>query len=300
MTETILVTGGTGLVGRALVPELVGRGAQVRLVSRSAGPPRGRVERVQWNGVDPGADAFRDLSAVVHLAGEPVFGGLPSKQRQRRIRDSRVDSTRAIVDRIEAQPADARPRSFVCASAVGYYGDRGEEVLAEGSAPGDGFLADVCREWEAEAARAESLGVRVVRLRIGVVLSDQGGALSLMKIPFSLGLGGRLGHGRQFFPWIHRDDLVATILWALDADYAGAVNAVAPDLVRNIELTRALGRVLSRPTILPVPAFAVRLGLGVFAGELLGSRRVRPGVLLDHDFKFRHGTLESALERELG
>ncbi len=226
----VLVSGATGLVGRRLVPKLVG---SVR--SRAHAVPIGclghcrRRGSASWDGIDPGAAALVGVDAVVHLAGEPIFGGLPTKARLARIRESRVASTRRIVERIAALSEDARPRTFVCASAVGIYGDRGEEELDENSAPGSGYLADLCRDWEAEACRAEALGLRVVRVRIGVVLAREGGALSLMRIPFSLGLGGRLGKGRQFFPWIHIDDLVAAILWSLGrSEIRGAFNAVAP------------------------------------------------------------------------
>lgn len=297
----VLISGATGLVGRRLVPRLAERFARVRTLSRSGGAARGRIEPASWDGVDPGAAALGGLEAVVHLAGEPIFGGLPTKARLERIRESRVASTRRIVERMAALAPDARPKTFVCASAVGIYGDRGEERLDEQAAPGEGFLAELCRDWEAEAAQAEALGVRVVSLRIGVVLAREGGALALMRIPFSLGLGGRLGDGRQFFPWIHLDDLVEAALFALERDdLRGAVNAVAPEAVRNLELTQALAGVLGRPAVLPAPAFAMRAALGVLAGELLGSRQVVPAKLLAAGFAFRHPTLEGALREALG
>lgn len=297
----VLISGATGLVGRRLVPRLAERFARVRTLSRSGGAARGRIEPASWDGVDPGAAALGGLEAVVHLAGEPIFGGLPTKARLERIRESRVASTRRIVERMAALAPDTRPKTFVCASAVGIYGDRGEERLDEQAAPGEGFLAELCRDWEAEAAQAEALGVRVVSLRIGVVLAREGGALALMRIPFSLGLGGRLGDGRQFFPWIHLDDLVEAALFALERDdLRGAVNAVAPEAVRNLELTQALAGVLGRPAVLPAPAFAMRAALGVLAGELLGSRQVVPAKLLAAGFAFRHPTLEGALREALG
>lgn len=297
----VLVSGASGLVGRRLVPRLADRFACVRTLSRASGSARAGIESASWDGIDPGETALVGVDAVVHLAGEPIFGGLPTKARLARIRKSRVTSTRRIVERIAALAEGARPRTLVCASAVGIYGDRGEEELDERAAPGAGFLAEVCRDWETEAARAEALGVRVVSLRIGVVLAREGGALALMRIPFSLGLGGRLGDGRQFFPWIHIDDLVAAILWALDRqDLRGAVNAVAPAAVRNLELTETLARVLGRPALLPAPAFALRAALGPLAGELLGSRRVVPARLVAAGFAFRHATLESALVEACG
>jgi uncharacterized protein (TIGR01777 family) len=299
----VLVSGATGLVGRRLVPKLVGRFETVRVLSRSArsGAATPGIESRSWDGIDPGPAAVVGIEAVVHLAGEPIFGGAPTKARLARVRESRVASTHRLVERIAALPEGARPRTFVCASAVGYYGDRGEERLDESSSAGSGTLAEICRDWEAEASRAEALvGVRVVRLRIGVVLAREGGALSLMKIPFSLGVGGRLGSGRQFFPWIHIDDLVGAIVFALEQEsLRGPVNAVAPSPVRNVELTQTLGRVLGRPTVLPVPGFALRAALGPLADELLGSRCVVPRRLEEAGFAFRHPALEEALAAEL-
>lgn len=299
----VLVTGGTGLVGRRLVEALVADGRPVRVVSRRADPGGlpAAVECVQWNGRDLSREALAGVGALVHLSGEPIFGGLPSQARRQRIRESRVDSTGRIVAALAAQPAAERPACLVCASAVGYYGSRGEQELDEDAAPGEGFLAEVCRDWEAAARGAEALGLRRVSLRTGVVLAREGGALPLMALPFRLGLGGRLGSGRQWFPWIHADDLVALVRAALDdARYRGPVNASAPEPVRNAELTRALGRVLGRPTLLPVPAIALRLALGDLADELLGSRRVLPRAALERGFAFAHPTLESALASELG
>lgn len=315
----VLVSGATGLVGRRLVPRLVERFATVRVLSRSiagvgaedlagpgaggvggGSPSRGRIERRSWDGIDPGAAAVTGLDAIVHLAGEPIFGGLPTAARRERLRESRVASTRRIVERIAALAPGSRPRTLVCASAVGIYGDRGDEVLDETSPPGEGFLAELCRDWEEAASAAEALGLRVVRVRIGVVLAREGGALALMRIPFSLGVGGRLGSGQQGFPWIHIDDLVGILLAALEReDVQGALNAVAPELVRNRELTSTLAKVLHRPAILPVPGFALRALLGPLAGELLGSRCVRPRRLEELGFTFRHPTLETALTAEL-
>ena len=300
----VVVTGATGLVGRRLVPELARAFAGVRILSRAPNPASGREDERSrhfvWDGIDPGSEALSRAEALVHLAGEPIFGGVPTAARLARVRRSRIDSTRAIVERISSLEETRRPRTFVCASAVGYYGDRGEERLDETAASGAGFLAEVCRDWEAEALRAAEAGVRVVCLRIGVVLSSQGGALALMRVPFSLGVGGRLGSGQQFFPWIHLDDLVGVILWALETPVEGVINAVAPEETRNVEFTRALGGILHRPTLLPVPGFALRLVLGELSGELLGSRRVIPRRLEDAGFAFEHSTLVSALGAEFG
>ncbi len=299
--SAVLTTGASGLVGSRLVPELLRRFGSVHTLSRNPRRSTGAVVRHSWDGTDPGSGPLREATAVVHLSGEPIFGGLLTRARRDRIRSSRVDSTRKIVERIGQLEVEARPTTLVCASAVGYYGDRGEVELDEDAALGEGFLAEVCRDWEAAAVGAEAHGVRVVRIRIGVVLSRAGGALPLIRLPFSLGLGGRLGDGRQFFPWIHLDDLVAVFLWALeDSSVSGSVNAVAPEAVRNETLTRELGRVLGRPTLLPVPGFALRAVMGELAGELLGSRRVVPKRLEAGGFRFRFPTLAAALEAELG
>lgn len=298
--RSVLVTGATGLVGSQLMPPLQERFAEIRTLSRSGSKPFPLADARRWDGVDPGPEALLGVDAVIHLAGEPIFGGLPTEARLQRVRASRIDSTRRLVDRMLERAPEDRPATFVCASAVGIYGDRGEEILDESSPTGEGFLAEVCRDWEAEAARASEGGIRVVSLRIGVVLSSEGGALALMKIPFSLGVGGRLGSGEQFFPWIHLDDLVRVILFTLEQPISGPVNAVAPEAVRNRDLTQALGEVLGRPTLLPVPGFALKALLGKIAGELLGSRRVVPAELSKHGFVFETPTIREALEKELG
>jgi len=235
-------------------------------------------------------------NAVVHLSGEPIFGGLLSRSRKRRIRESRVASTRSLVTTLGRLPPTERPATLLCASAVGYYGSRGDEELLESAAPGEGFLADVCVEWESAALQAQRHDVRVVCMRIGVVLSREGGALPRLLLPFRLGLGGRLGSGRQWFPWIHLEDLVAMIQIALESEaWSGPVNAVSPKPVTNADFSHALGRQLGRPTLLPVPAFALRGALGELSGELLGSRKVVPDVAQKREFPFRHASLEGAL-----
>ena len=297
----VLVTGATGLVGRRLLPGLARRSAWVRTLSRSGAAPEGEVtvDARSWDGVDPGPTPLDGVASVIHLAGEPIFGGLPSADRLMRIRASRIDSTTRLVERILERTPDDRPSTFICASAVGYYGDRGAESLSDDAAMGEGFLAEVCRDWEAAAAAAAAAGIRVVHLRIGVVLAREGGALALMRLPFSLGVGGRLGSGEQYFPWIHADDLARSILFCLDEPIEGPVNAVAPEAVTNAELTRELGAALRRPAVIPVPAFAVKIALGEISGELLGSRLVVPKRLQDAGFAFEHPTLKSALEAEL-
>lgn len=306
MTEggSVLVSGATGLVGRRLVPALLAEGRAVRVLSRDgarAAASLAGVSAFAWDGRRWPADALSAASAVVHLAGEPVFGGLLTAARRARIRDSRVGSAAALVEALAALPATARPQTLVCASAVGYYGSRGDAVLDESAGAGDGFLADVCADWEATAARASALGLRVVSLRIGIVLAHEGGALPLMAIPFRIGLGGPLGDGKQWVPWIHANDLVRLTLHVLgDAAASGPINAVAPDPVRNEVLTRAIAHALQRPAFLRVPAFALRLGLGDIAAELLGSRRCVPRKAEALGFTFEHASLESALEAELG
>lgn len=297
-----LLTGATGLVGGRLLPSLAERHAWVRTLSRSGTSPGGEVtvDARAWDGIDPGTAALDGVETVVHLAGEPIFGGVPTRERLNRVRASRIDSTTRLVERMAERAPEDRPRTFLCASAVGYYGDAGDARLDESSPSGTGFLAEVCRDWEAAAERATALGVRVIQLRIGVVLSGEGGALALMRLPFSLGVGGRLGSGRQYFPWVHLDDLVGALLFCLDQEtISGPVNAVAPGCVRNETFTKALGRALGRPTVLPVPAFAVKAALGEISGELLGSRHVVPARLEEHGFAFDYPEIDAALEAAL-
>lgn len=294
----MVVSGGTGLVGSRLIPRLLEAGHRVRVPTRNPGRarlPQG-VEAFAWDGTRLQTDDLAGTEAVVHLAGEPIFGGLLNARKRTRISESRIDSTQSLVQAIAALPADQRPGVLVCASAVGYYPSSGDRELVEHDAPGSGFLAEVCRKWEAAAASAEPLGVRRVSLRIGIVLANEGGALGAMRIPFSLGLGGRLGDGQQWVPWIHVDDLVALIAEACeDPRYAGPINACAPEPVRNAELTKTLAAVLRRPAFLPVPAFVLRAVLGELATELLGSRRVLPERALSNGFAFRYEELEPAL-----
>jgi uncharacterized protein (TIGR01777 family) len=302
MSGAILITGASGLVGGALARRLAGEGRRLRLVSRAparlALPAGG--EAVGWDGLDLAASALAGVEAVVHLAGESIFGGVPTRTRRERMWASRIDSTRNLVRRIGELPAGERPRALVCASAVGYYGDRGEEALDETAAPGDGFLAELCVAWEEEARRAEAHGLRVARLRFAVVLSRAGGALPPLSRVFRAGLGGRLGSGRQWFPWIHLGDAVGLLHLAVDDARAdGALNAAAPGAVRNADLTRELARTLGRPALIPVPAFAVRLALGDLASELLGSRRAVPARAAALGYRFAHPDLPSTLAAEL-
>jgi uncharacterized protein (TIGR01777 family) len=301
--DLVLVSGATGLIGRRLVTALLRDGVSVRALTRDPGRSAldARVDTRTWNGRDVPLEAVAGASAVVHLAGEPVFGGLLSAARRRRIRDSRIDSTRSIVSRMEALSRTERPAAFVCASAVGYYGSRGDSVLEESAEPGSGFLAEVCVAWEASAAAAADLGVRTASLRTGIVLAREGGALPAMALPFRFGLGGRIGDGRQWVPWIHVDDVVRLVQACLASEvYRGPFNAVAPEPVTNAQLTRTLARRLHRPALLPAPAFALRFALGDLALELLGSRRVVPRRALDAGFAFEYTAVDAALRAEIG
>ena len=299
MSQRILITGVTGFVGAPLAARLHETGHTLVGLSRNAVKARAKVPSLECahdlDGARGGVsdDALHGVDAVVHLAGEPVAGRWTPEKRHK-IESSRVEGTRRIVDAIER--ADPRPRTLICASAIGYYGDRGEETLTESSEPGDDFLARVCKGWEAEARRAGALGVRVVRLRIGLVMGDGGGALDAMLPLFKAGLGGRLGDGQQWWPWIHRDDVVGLVVHALETQtMQGVYNAVAPEPVRQGEFAKTLAEVLHRPAVVPAPAFAIKTVLGGFADELLASRRVVPERTLESGFAYRHTSLEEAL-----
>jgi len=296
----VVVSGSTGLVGSEVTAELSAAGNEVvRLVRRSPAPGE---KAVRW---DPGAGVIdagglEGCDAAVHLAGENIGAGRWNAARKAAIRDSRVKGTRLLC---EALAGLARPpKTLVCASAVGYYGDRGEEVLTEESPPGAGFLPGVCREWESASEAAGREGIRVVTLRIGVVLTPRGGALQRMLPVFRAGMGGVLGSGKQFVSWVALDDLAGIVLHALSREeLRGPVNAVAPRPVTNRELTEALGKVLSRPTLLPVPSFALRLALGEMADPLLlASARVAPRRLEETGYRFRFPELRAALRHLLG
>ncbi len=297
----VLVSGSTGLVGSALVPALTAGGHRVtRLVRpRSTGAPPGAGTR-PWDpaqGILNAAD-LEGVDAVVHLSGENIAGWWTAAKK-RRIRDSRVGSTALLAETLARLAAP--PRVLVCASAIGYYGDRGAEELREGSGPGTGFLAEVCRAWEAATEPAARRGIRVVNTRFGIVLSAAGGPLAAMLVPFRLGLGGRIGSGAQYMSWIALADAAAALAHVLDSErLAGPVNLVAPGPVTNREFTATLGRVLGRPTLFPVPAFAARLALGEMAEELLlVSERGVPERLLAAGFAFRYPGLEAALRSAL-
>ena len=286
----VTITGASGLIGTRLVRALRERGDEVTVLSRSA--DRGDAMWQPQDGPAP-PDALAGRDAVVHLLGENVAQRW-SEKAQREIRASRELGTRNLVAGLRA--AEPRPATLVSASAVGYYGPHGDEVVTEDTPPGTGFLAEVCVAWEHEAQAAEALGMRVVRLRTGVVLDRDGGALARMLPPFRLGAGGPVAGGRQYLPWIHADDLVGLYLHALDDPaWSGAYNAAAPEPVTNADFSKALGRALHRPAVAPVPAVALRLLYGDMAEIVTEGQRAVPRRALDGGYAFRQADLDAAL-----
>jgi len=299
----VLVAGATGFVGRRLCEVLNQCGHTVAALSRNGFTAKQRLPLIDqafsWQpGSEPAPEeAFNGVDGVIHLLGETVQGRW-SAAKKAAIRDSRVIGTRNLVAGIAR--LESRPRVLVSASAIGYYGDRGDEELSEDSAPGDDFLAGVSQEWEKEATAAERLGVRVALPRVSVVLAAGGGALGAMLLAFKLGAGGPLGSGRQWWSWIHRDDLAGMLVQLLESDFSGAINAAAPNPVRQKEFARVLGKVLRRPAFMPAPAFALKIALGGFSAELLSSKRVLPRAAGRLGFSFRYPRLEGALREALG
>ena len=295
----VLVTGSTGFLGSAVVEFLEEEDHKVLRLVR--GEPEAEGE-IRWDPAKGTIDkaGLEALDGVVHLAGENIAKGRWTAEKKQRIRDSRVKGTRLLCETLAG--LERPPKVIVSASAIGYYGSRGDEVLTEQSPPGTGFLADLGKEWEKATEPAAKKGIRVVILRIGVVLHPAGGALGRMLTPFKLGMGGRLGPGTQYFPWISLDDVVGAVVHGLTTDgIAGPVNAMAPNPITNLEFTKTLGKVLRRPTTFPMPAFAVRLAFGELADEaLLSSVRAEPERLLDSGFEFQHPRLEGALRALLG
>jgi len=296
-TSVVAVTGATGLIGSALVEQLRASGARVRRLVR---PGRGGGDDVEW---DPmrGAlapNALDGVDAVVHLAGEPIAQRW-SAEKKRAIRESRVRGTELLARTIAEMPR--KPRVLLSGSAVGFYGDRGDELLDEASAPGTDFLAGVVREWEAATRAASDAGVRVTLLRTGVVLSPNGGALGKLLLPFRMGVGGPIGSGRQWMSWISLHDHVRAMTFALATEtLSGPVNFVAPNPVTNAEFATTLGRVLTRPAFVPVPAFALEVMYGEMArATILSGQRVLPAALVRSGFEHAHPTLEQALRFEL-
>jgi uncharacterized protein (TIGR01777 family) len=288
----ILVTGGTGFVGQSLCPALAADGHEVVILTRQPAPrlPKGGVSSVtRLDGLDAS-----DFGGVVNLAGAPIGDGRWTEARKKLLLESRVDTTARLVEWMAR--AKRRPPVLVSASAVGYYGEQGDRLITEDTPPTPGFTHDLCAAWEREAEKAAGLGVRVCLMRIGVVLDQGGGALAKMLPAFRMGAGGRLGTGKHWFPWIHRADVTAICQWLLANDKAsGAYNVGAPNPVTNAEFTRALGRALGRPTVLPMPEAALKLLFGDMSELLLVSDRMLPKRLLDEGFKFRYPDLDRAL-----
>jgi len=308
----ILMTGATGLVGTSLVKKFTNEGHTVYRLMRSETRKRDAKQSgvfdVPWN---PSSGEIRGpdgsgllqvpaaMDAVINLAGAPVVGARWTKDRKALLRSSRVDTTRGVVRAIAKM--DKRPQVLISASAIGYYGNRGDELVTEKSAPGSDFLSELAKEWENEAVKAEEFGVRVVLLRFGIILAKQGGALPQMMMPFKFGLGGKLGSGRQWTSWIALQDVVAIIQAVLRSDsWKGPVNLVAPQAVRNSDFTKSLGKVMHRPAIFAAPAFALRLAMGEMADTLLGGVRVAPQVLEQQGYRFVHANLDEALNAILG
>lgn len=296
----VLVSGASGPIGKALLPTLAANGAHItRLVRKDSHYPSADEQTLVWHPGEPfGPDALSGYDAVIHLAGETIVGRW-TDAKKKKIRDSRVIGTRNLAQAL----ADAKdkPQVLICSSAVGVYGDRRDEVLTEQSEPGTGFLAEVCQEWEAATQSAVEAGIRTVLIRTGIVLSPDGGALTKMLPAFKMGVGGTLGDGRQWMSWIDVQDLVGAIHHILKSDLLyGPVNMVGPKPVTNEEFTKTLASVLSRPSIFPMPAFAVKLLFGEM-GEtvLLGSQRVEPTQLVSSGYPFRFRTLRNSLENTL-
>ena len=287
----VVITGASGLVGGALVNQLRQRGTSVIAVSRN---PRAHtaLSGVNWTGWDGLTDAVSGAAGVVHLAGEGIVDQRWNQARKAALRDSRIDTTRQVVQAI--QEAGEKPAVLVSASAIGYYGNQVERESTESAPAGDDFLAQLCVDWEAES---QSAGVRTVNARFGIIMANEGGALPRLLFPFKLGLGGPIGLGRAWWSWIHLDDAVGAILYALEQNHVeGAINLTAPNPVRNSQFSRALGKALGRPALMPVPPLALKLALGEGASVLLASQRILPTRTLDLGYRFKFTDIDSALQ----
>ena len=297
----IIVAGGTGFIGSALVSELRNKGNEIILLSRRDGSgPDNLLRYVKWDGrtLGPWADLMATADAVINLAGEPIVNKRWTPEQKKIIVSSRLDATRAIVKAMEK--AKTKPRVLINASAVGYYGNVPKGDVTEAHPVGEGFLADTCHQWESESIEAEKMNVRTVLLRLGIVLEKGGGVLSKLIPPFQMFAGGHLGNGRQWFPWIHRVDVVAIILFALNnSAISGPINATAPNPVTMREFCYELGKVLKRPAWAPVPSFALKLMLGEMSSVLLGGQKAIPQKLLKNNYSFKLAKLENALKSSL-
>lgn len=295
----VLVSGASGFIGGALVPSLESSGAEITRLARGKSGAHTATKAIPWDPAKPIVpESLSGFDAVIHLAGESIVGRWTASKKEK-IRESRVIGTRNLAQAL-AQAKD-KPKVFICGSAIGYYGDRGDELLKESSNPGTGFLPDVCSEWEVATQAAADAGIRTVQIRTGIVLSSKGGALAKMLTPFKMGVGGRIGSGRQWMSWIDIEDMIGGILHVVSSDsLRGPVNMVAPNPVTNADFTKTLAAVLSRPAIFPMPTFAVKLAFGEM-GEtvLLGSQRVEPAQLLHGGYQFRFNDLQASLENLL-
>jgi hypothetical protein len=297
----ILVSGATGLVGKHLIPQLESAGHRVATLVRRKAVSDLEIEWDSERGFPAGeASKLEGFDAVIHLAGDNVASSNWSNTKKRRIRDSRVNGTRLLVEALAN--CRSKPATFISASATGFYGNRGDEVLTEDSPAGIGFLSEVCQDWETEALKARAFGARVVMLRIGVVLAADGGALEKMLTPFRFGIGGVVGSGRQWMSWIAIEDLIGLIVFALGNERVeGALNATAPAPATNKDFTKTLGKVLNRPTFLPVPGFAIRTLFGEMGESLLlQGNRILPEKALSAGFQFKFADLESAIRNAIG
>jgi uncharacterized protein len=294
----ILISGSHGLVGTALIKALEAGGHEIYRLVRHA--PNSEHE-IEWSPdrYSIAISRIEGFDAVYHLAGESIASGRWNGEKKRKIRESRTKGTKLLADALAN--LEHPPKALISASAIGYYGDRGDELLTESSPPGKDFLADVCVEWEQATEHARAKGVRVVNTRFGIILDKEGGALAKMLTPFRMGIGGRIGDGKQWMSWIALDDVIGALQFTMsDESMNSAVNFVAPNPVTNAEFTKTLGRVLSRPTLFPIPEFGVRLAFGEMADALLlSSQRVKPVVLEESGYQFKFSDLIKALQHSL-
>jgi len=300
MNKKITITGATGLIGTALCHTLIGRGDEVTIFTRNIDSGKkilgDKLTYVKWDYRRPieWQDSLKDQDAVIHLAGANLFGKRWTEKYKKIIIESRELSTRNLVAALRSVPN--KVKVLISSSGVGYYGSRGEKILTEKSNLGNDFLANVCDVWEREAEKASEIGIRTAMLRQGIVLSDEGGALTKFLPPFKFFIGGALGNGKQWFPWIHIDDLVAIYLFIIDnAEISGAVNVVSPESLRMNEFAKTLGKILYRPSIFSVPEFTLKILIGEAASTIVSSQRVVPQKLIDKGFKFKFEKLEEAL-----
>lgn len=293
----ILLSGSNGLVGSELKEYLTENGHKVVSLVRSENHDNENTVYWDYENNNLELDNIKEIDCVIHLAGENISAKRWTEKQKHKILESRTQSTNFLIDSISK--LERKPNTFICASAIGYYGNRGNEILTEQSEKGSGFLSDVCEEWERSTNKAKEAGIRVVNLRFGVILSEKGGALKKMMLPIKLGLGGKIGGGNQYISWISLEDTIRAVEFCMKNEKIhGPINVVASHPVINIELTKSLGKILKRPTFFPLPAFAAKFILGEMANELLlSSTRVEPVVLMQNKFKFKYQTIDESLNR---